>query len=81
MLDVYGAGETPIAGADSHALCRAIRSRGRVEPVFSDTLDSLAEVLEALLLDGDVLLTLGAGDIGSVPAVLAARWPLAQGGA
>jgi len=81
MLDVYAAGETPIAGADSHALCRAIRSRGRVEPVFSDTLDSLAEVLEALLLDGDVLLTLGAGDIGSVPAVLAARWPLAQGDA
>jgi UDP-N-acetylmuramate--alanine ligase len=81
MLDVYGAGETPIAGADSHALCRAIRSRGRVEPVFSDSLDSLAEVLEALLLDGDVLLTLGAGDIGSVPAVLAARWPLVQGDA
>ena len=78
MLEVYAAGEVPIAGADSRALCRAIRSRGRVEPVFADSLETLPEVLEAVLHDGDVLLTLGAGDIGSVPATLAARWPVVE---
>jgi UDP-N-acetylmuramate--alanine ligase len=78
MLEVYAAGEVHIAGADSRALCRAIRSRGRVEPVFSDSLEMLPGVLEAVLHDGDVLLTLGAGDIGSVPAILAARWPVVE---
>jgi UDP-N-acetylmuramate--alanine ligase len=78
MLDVYAAGEAHITGADSRALCRAIRSRGRVEPVFSDSIETLPGVLEAVLCDGDVLLTLGAGDIGLVPATLAARWPVVE---
>ena len=62
----------------ARALCRAIRSRGRVEPVFADCIETLPEVLEDLLGDGDVLLTLGAGDVGSVPGMLAARWPAVE---
>ncbi len=66
MLEVYPAGETLIAGADSKSLCRAIRLRGQVEPVFAESEQALYEILPGLLSDNDVLLTLGAGDIGSM---------------
>jgi len=66
VLEVYPAGEAKIAGADSRSLCRAIRLRGQVEPVFAEHKDELYEVLPSLLNDGDLLLTLGAGDIGSM---------------
>ena len=65
MQEVYSAGEQSIAGADSKSLCRAIRLRGQVEPVFIKDNSVLFEILPALLSDGDILLTLGAGDIGS----------------
>jgi UDP-N-acetylmuramate--alanine ligase len=65
VLDVYAAGEAPIAGADGRAITRAVRSRGSAEPVFVETLDELAPVLADLLEDGDLLLTMGAGDIGA----------------
>ncbi len=65
VLDVYAAGEAPIAGADGRAIARAIRTRGTVEPVFVETLEELQPVLEGLLEDGDLLLTMGAGDIGA----------------
>ena len=66
VREVYAAGESPIAGADSRALCRAIRLRGRVDPVFAAGSDAarLCEVVTDLVEDGDVVLTLGAGDIG-----------------
>ncbi|HEY5700829.1 MAG TPA: UDP-N-acetylmuramate--L-alanine ligase [Gammaproteobacteria bacterium] len=76
LLDVYPAGEAPISGADSRSLSRAIRARGRVDPVFVEDTGELTSVLEGVLKPGDVLLTLGAGDIGSVPAVLCEAWPL-----
>ncbi|MFW5426609.1 MAG: UDP-N-acetylmuramate--L-alanine ligase [Methylophagaceae bacterium] len=66
MLEVYPAGETLIAGADSKSLCRAIRLRGQVEPIFAESEQALYEILPGLLSDNDVLLTLGAGDIGSM---------------
>jgi UDP-N-acetylmuramate--alanine ligase len=68
--EVYAAGETPISGADGRALSRGIRARGQVDPVFVEDLASLPAVLQGLLQDGDVLLTLGAGDIGSAAARL-----------
>jgi UDP-N-acetylmuramate--alanine ligase len=71
LLDVYAAGETPIAGADGRSLCRAVRARGRIEPIFIEDRRELAEVLRKTLRDGDVLLTLGAGDIGALAARLA----------
>lgn len=65
VTEVYAAGEAPISGADGRAICRAIRSRGQVEPVFVPELAQLPELLAGVLEDGDVLLTLGAGDIGA----------------
>jgi UDP-N-acetylmuramate--alanine ligase len=71
LCEVYAAGEEPIAGADGRALVRAIRSRGLIEPVFIESLDELPPLLDNLALDGDLILTAGAGDIGA----LAARLP------
>jgi UDP-N-acetylmuramate--alanine ligase len=66
ILDVYAAGEKPIAGADSRSLCRAIRLRGLVEPVFVEDKEEVLDVLSSVIEDDDLLLTLGAGDIGSL---------------
>ncbi len=74
VTEVYAAGEAPIAGADGRAICRAVRSRGVVEPVFVERVDELAEALRGVLRDGDVLLTMGAGNIGSVASELKARF-------
>jgi UDP-N-acetylmuramate--alanine ligase len=65
LLEVYAAGEEPITAADGRAMARAIRTRGAVEPVFVEALDELPAVLTDLLQDGDLLLTMGAGDIGA----------------
>lgn len=70
LLDIYAAGETPIVGADGRTLCRAIRTRGKVDPIFVEHVSELPATLIGLLRDGDVLLTLGAGDIGGVAATL-----------
>jgi UDP-N-acetylmuramate--alanine ligase len=70
LLDVYAAGEEPIAGADGRAIARAVRTRGSVEPVFVESLDDLQPVLLDLLQDGDLVLTMGAGDIGAYAAGL-----------
>jgi UDP-N-acetylmuramate--alanine ligase len=66
VTEVYAAGEEPIASADGRSICRAIRSRGKVEPVFVAEPENLAAELGPLLEDGDVVLTLGAGSIGAV---------------
>jgi UDP-N-acetylmuramate--alanine ligase len=83
VAEVYPAGEAPIAGADGKALCRAIRSRGVVEPVLLRSLDELPQVLGDIARDGDVVLTMGAGSIGAaahdLPAALQAA--TAVGGA
>ena len=63
LLEVYAAGEEPVAGADSRSLCRSIRQRGRLDPVFVSDKDSVADVLKDILQPGDLLLTQGAGDI------------------
>jgi UDP-N-acetylmuramate--alanine ligase len=81
VAEVYPAGEAPIPGADGKALCRAIRTRGRVEPVLLKSLDELPAALAGIVRDGDVVLTMGAGHIGAVanelprtlPAAVAAR--------
>ncbi|MCF7361287.1 MULTISPECIES: UDP-N-acetylmuramate--L-alanine ligase [Vibrio] len=66
MLDVYSAGEKPIAGADGRSLCRTIRSRGKVDPIFVSDSKTLPAVLANVLQDGDLVLTQGAGDVGKV---------------
>lgn len=73
LLDVFAAGEPPISGADGRAIARAVRTRGSVEPVFVESLDDLQPVLTDLLQDGDLVLTMGAGDIGAYAATLPER--------
>ena len=75
LLEVYPAGEAPIKGADGRSLARAIRARGQVDPIFVDAPASLPSLLPGVLEAGDVMLVLGAGDIGTVPAQLSALWP------
>ena len=74
VTEVYAAGEAPIAGADGRAICRAVRSRGLMEPVFVESVDDLAESLRAVLHDGDVVLTMGAGNLGAVAQDLKRRF-------
>jgi UDP-N-acetylmuramate--alanine ligase len=74
VTEVYAAGEAPIAGADGRAICRAVRSRGMVEPVFVESVDNLADALRAVLHDGDVVLTMGAGNLGQVAQDLKSRF-------
>ncbi len=80
LTDVYSAGEEPIAGADGRSLARAVRTRGSVEPIFIEQLDTLATTLAEVIRADDVVLTLGAGSIGAVarslPDRLAIRAPV-----
>ena len=71
ITEVYPAGETPISGADGRALCRAIRARVHVDPVFVENLTDLPKVLAAIVRHDDIILTLGAGDIGQISRRLA----------
>ena len=70
LCEVYPAGEAPITGADGRALARAIRQRGVIDPIFINDIDQVGKTLESLLVPNDVVLTLGAGSIGSVAAGL-----------
>jgi len=70
LTDVYPAGEAPIAGADGRALARAVRARGKVDPVLVEHPRDFKETLPSLLRDGDLLLLLGAGDIGATAVEL-----------
>ena len=70
LLDVYPAGEPPIQGADSRSLSRALRVRGKVEPILVGTEVELQAVLGNVMGDNDILLLLGAGDISALGARL-----------
>jgi UDP-N-acetylmuramate--alanine ligase len=66
LLDVYAAGEAPISSADSKSLARSIRQRGQIEPIYVGDTDKLAQLLNAQLQDGDMVITQGAGNIGTI---------------
>ncbi len=70
LAEVYSAGEAPIVAADGRALARAVRVAGKVEPVFVETIDAMPEAIVAAAQPGDVVITMGAGSIGTVPASL-----------
>jgi UDP-N-acetylmuramate--alanine ligase len=72
LADVYPAGEAPLVAADGRALARAVRVAGKVEPVFVENVAEVPAALRALVADGDVVMTMGAGSIGQVPALLLA---------
>ncbi|MFQ3235214.1 MAG: UDP-N-acetylmuramate--alanine ligase [Paraglaciecola sp.] len=66
LLDVYPAGEESIDGADSKSLCRSIRQRGQLEPIYVADKDELPKLLAQALRDQDILMTQGAGNIGQI---------------
>lgn len=66
LMDVYPAGEKPLAGADSRSLCGSIRQRGDIDPIFIERGESLEIPLKRILKPGDLLLLQGAGDVGSI---------------
>lgn len=76
LCEVYAAGEATIANADGRSLARGIRARGRVDPVFVSDAQALPTVLADVAEDGDVILTLGAGNIGTVAADMASQQAL-----
>ena len=71
LTEVYAAGEAHITAADGRALARALRVAGKVEPVFVDDVATLPDVIYEAARDGDVVLCMGAGSIGAIPAKLA----------
>lgn len=66
MLEVYSAGEDAIPGADARSLCRSIRMRGKVDPVFVKHEDDVRGVLMDMVKDGDIVITQGAGSVGGI---------------
>jgi UDP-N-acetylmuramate--alanine ligase len=68
LAEVYAAGENPIVAADGRTLARAVRVAGKVEPVFVEDVGTLPETILDTVRDGDVVITMGAGSIGGVPA-------------
>tara|TARA_R110002167_G_scaffold34573_6_gene110495 strand:+ start:49111 stop:50559 length:1449 start_codon:yes stop_codon:yes gene_type:complete len=81
LLDVYAAGEAPVATADSKSLARSIRQRGQIEPIYVSDVSVLPELLVAQLQDNDMVITQGAGSIGTVARNLSNNPLLVQEGA
>ncbi|ARU65410.1 UDP-N-acetylmuramate--L-alanine ligase [Histophilus somni] len=74
MLDVYAAGEQAIAGADSRSLCRSIRNLGKVDPILVSDHKQLAEIVDQVIQDGDLILAQGAGNVSKLSRELALAW-------
>jgi len=68
LAEVYAAGEAPIVAADGRSLVRALRVAGKVEPVFVDAIADMAQAILDNARAGDVVMCMGAGSIGAVPA-------------
>ncbi|WP_237445894.1 UDP-N-acetylmuramate--L-alanine ligase [Sinobacterium norvegicum] len=73
LLEVYSAGEEPIVGADSKSLCRSLRLRGSIEPIYVEDIEKAAELLPTIVKAGDIVLTQGAGNVGLLAKQLAAK--------
>ncbi|MEX8520018.1 MAG: UDP-N-acetylmuramate--L-alanine ligase [Leptothrix sp. (in: b-proteobacteria)] len=72
LTEVYAAGEAPIVAADGRAMTRALRVAGKVDPVFVDAIAALPQAIADHSRDGDVVIAMGAGSIGAVPAQVVA---------
>jgi UDP-N-acetylmuramate--alanine ligase len=68
LAEVYAAGEAPIVAADGRSLARALRVAGKLEPVFVDDIAAMPQAIADNARDGDVVMCMGAGSIGAVPA-------------
>ena len=70
LTDVYAAGEVPIAGADSSAIARSIRMISELNPVCVRGVEEARRLLDEVVMDRDLIITMGAGTIGSLAASL-----------
>jgi UDP-N-acetylmuramate--alanine ligase len=70
LAEVYAAGEAPIVAADARALARALRLAGKVEPLFVEDIAGMPDAIRRAAQEGDIVITMGAGSIGAVPAQL-----------
>jgi UDP-N-acetylmuramate--alanine ligase len=70
LTEVYSAGEAPIAAADGRSLAHAVRVAGQQQLVFAQDLNALTELVVNNACNGDVVMCMGAGSIGSVPALV-----------
>jgi len=70
LAEVYAAGEAPIVAADGRSLARAIRLAGKVEPLFVEDIAAMPDTIRRAAEDRDVVITMGAGSIGGVAALL-----------
>lgn len=73
LLEVYSAGEDAIPGADSRHLCRSIRARGVIEPIFVETVEGVPSIIKDVVRAGDIVITQGAGNVGVLSPELAKR--------
>ncbi|GAB1268822.1 UDP-N-acetylmuramate--L-alanine ligase [Aurantivibrio infirmus] len=73
MLEVYSAGEPAIAGADSRHLCRSIRTRGQVDPIFVEGIDGVPAIVKDIVDAGDIVITQGAGNVNALAVELSKR--------
>lgn len=73
LLDIYPAGEEPVVGIDSNTLAHSIRQRGVVDPVHLKSIDQVPVTLANMLLDNDVLITQGAGNVGALAEKLSSK--------
>ena len=71
LLDVYAAGELPIAGADGRHLSRSIRNRGQVDPIFVEGIEGVPAIIKDIVKADDIIITQGAGNVGSLANTLA----------
>jgi UDP-N-acetylmuramate--alanine ligase len=81
LTDIYPAGEQAIDGVDSGALCQSIRARGRVNPVLISDVFDLRRELPSMLEDGDLVLLLGAGNIGQIAGDIREKGFIQEAGA
>ncbi|GAA0507932.1 UDP-N-acetylmuramate--L-alanine ligase [Pigmentiphaga daeguensis] len=72
LAEVYAAGEPPIVAADGRSLARAVRVAGKVEPVFVEDIADMPQTIADFARDGDIVIAMGAGSIGSMPARMGA---------
>jgi UDP-N-acetylmuramate--alanine ligase len=70
LSEVYAAGEAPIVAADGRTLSRALRVAGKIEPVFVDKIEAMPQAIFDIAQNGDIVICMGAGSIGAVPALV-----------
>jgi UDP-N-acetylmuramate--alanine ligase len=70
LSEVYAAGEVPIVAADGRSMARAVRVAGKVEPLFVESIDEMQSSIMQVARPGDVVITMGAGSVGGIPAKL-----------